>query len=240
MTRKPVALLAAVALALVGTLLLVTYVRAAEDRAVAGEALVPVLVLTEDVEAGTPSADLAGKFTTEKVPAKVKAEGAVASLADLSGTVAAVDLVEGEQLVGTRFAAIAESGRAPAPAGLLEVTVPLEPHRALGGQLAAGQKVAVVISLDELNGGPATHLRLHKVTVTSVQNSQVEDVATDDDSESDTVAPAGNLLVTLAVDAASVEKVVFAAEYGHLWLAAEPDAANEAGTGIQSKESVLR
>lgn len=238
MTRKPVTLLAAVALALVGTLLLVTYVRSAEDRAVAGEALVSVLVLTGDVEAGTPAGELADHVTVERVPAKVKAVGAVASLAELTGTVAAVDLVDGEQLVTTRFATVAASGRASAPKGLLEVTVPLEPHRALGGQLQAGEKVAVVITLDDDGSGKAaTHLVLHMITVTAVQASQ-DDVQGDDGN--DNAAPSGILLVTLAADSASVERIVFAAEQGHLWLAAEPDDALTLGTQIQTRDSVLR
>ncbi|MGD9798075.1 MAG: Flp pilus assembly protein CpaB [Acidimicrobiia bacterium] len=238
MTRKPVALLAAVVLALVGTILLVTYVRAAEDRAVAGEELVPVLVLTSDVKAGTPAADLADHVKTEKVPAKVKAEGAVTSVESLIGKIAAVDLVHGEQVVSTRFATVAESGRAAAPDGLLEVTVPLEPHRALGGQLQPGEKVAVVITIDDDGSGKAaTRLVLHKIVVTAVQVAEDDVVSDGDDAKS---APTGNLLVTLAVDGPSVEKIVFAAEQGHLWLAAEPDDASTEGSQTQTRDSVLR
>jgi hypothetical protein len=35
-----------------------------------------------------------------------------------------------------------------------------------------------------------------------------------------------------------MEKVVFGAEYGHLWLAWEPKDANEGGTKIQTKGGV--
>ena len=56
----------------------------------------------------TKAADLASHVKTEQVPAKVKAAGAVTSLSALSG-IASVDLVKGEQLVDTRFAAVAES-----------------------------------------------------------------------------------------------------------------------------------
>jgi pilus assembly protein CpaB len=241
MTRKPVALLAAVVLALVGTVLLVTYVHSAKDHAVAGEQLVPVLVLTGDVPAGTPAGDLAAHVTTEQVPAKVKAAGAVSALADLHGTVAAVDLVKGEQVVGTRFATVADSGRAAVPDGLLEVTVPLDPQRALGGQLVAGNKVGVVITVDDDGTGKAvTHLTLQKVLVTAVQPAADDAGSSGSDGKDAKTAPTGTTMVTLAVDAPSVEKVVFAAEHGHIWLAAEPDAANPAGTQIQSRDTVLR
>ncbi len=242
MTRKPVALLAAVVLALVGTILLVTYVHSAKDHAVAGEQLVPVLVLTDDVKAGTPASDLASHVKTEQVPAKVKAAGAVSTLSGLSG-IATVDLVKGEQLVNTRFAAVATSGRAPTPDGLLEVTVPLDPQRALGGQLVAGNKVGVVITIDDDGSGKAaTHLELQKVLVTSVQAATTDNSTSSDstDSKDAKTAPTGTMMVTLAVDAPSVEKVVYAAEHGHIWLAAEPDAANTAGTAVQNRDSVLR
>jgi pilus assembly protein CpaB len=239
MTRKPVALLAAVALALIGTLLLVTYVTSAKDRAVAGEELVPVLVLTSDIKAGTPASELASHVKTEQVPAKVKSDSAVTSIQELGSSVASVSLVSGEQLVSTRFSAVAASGRAAAPDGLLEVTIPLEPQRALGGQLQAGEKVGVVITVDDDGSGKATtHLVLHKIVVTSVQVSQTDSNKSDDKATK--AAPTGTLFVTLAVDAASVEKIVFAAEKGHIWLAAEPDSANTEGTQIQRQDSVLR
>jgi pilus assembly protein CpaB len=242
MTRKPVALLAAVVLALVGTILLVTYVHSAKDHAVAGEQLVPVLVLTDDVAAGTKSSDLASHVKTEQVPAKVKAAGAVTSISELNGTVASVSLIKGEQLVNTRFAAVAASGRAPAPDGLLEVTIPLDPQRALGGQLVAGNKVGVVITIDDDGNGKAvTHMVLQKVLVTSVQQPvDTSNSSGNSDSKDAKTAPTGTMMVTLAIDAPSVEKVVYAAEHGHIWLASEPDAANTAGTSIQNRDSVLR
>ncbi len=241
MTRKPVALLAAVVLALLGTLLLVSYVHTAKDNAVAGEQLVPVLVLTDDVAAGTKSSDLASHVKTEQVPAKVKAAGAITSIAELNGTVASVNLIKGEQVVNTRFAAVAASGRAAAPDGLLEVTVPLDPQRALGGLLQPGNKVAVVITLDDDGNGKAvTHMQLQKVLVTAVQVAQTDNSSSSSDSADTKKAPTGTMMVTLAVDAPSVEKIVFAAEHGHIWLASEPDTANPAGTSIQNRDTVLR
>ena len=42
--------------------------------------------------------------------------------------------------------------------------------------------------------------------------------------------PTSTLLVTFALDAPSVEQLVFAAEFGTVWLAAEPPDAPENGT----------
>ena len=51
-------------------------------------------------------------------------------------------------------------------------------------------------------------------------------------------APTGKLLVTLALDAPSVERVVFAAEHGTVWLSAEPSDAPEDGTKIVERGNV--
>ena len=54
-----------------------------------------------------------------------------------------------------------------------------------------------------------------------------------------TALPGATVLhVTLAMDAGSVEKVVFAAEYGKLWLSAQPENAPPTPTKTQSKATV--
>lgn len=154
--RRMIGIVAAVALAAVGTLLLVGYVKAAEERALAGEEVVPVLVVDQPVEQGTGPDGLIEALRTERVPAKVAAEGAVAEIDDLEGLVAGVDLVPGEQLTIQRFVApetLAVTKRVPAPEGFLEVTVSLAPDRALGGQIVPGDRVAVIASFDPIQVG---------------------------------------------------------------------------------------
>lgn len=237
MNRRLIGLVAALALAAIGTTVLVGYVRSAEARALEGERLVDVLVVTETVESGTKSEELADKVRTEQVPSKVRAAGAVSDLGDLKGRVAAVDLLAGEQIVSERFVAPDVQRRGAVPEGMLEVTVQLDPARAVGGRVVPGSTVGVVVSFDDLGtGGPVTHLMLHKVLVTAVQADQPPP---SDDEDDASIAPKGSLLITLAVDAASAEKVVFAAEHGRLWLTLEPENANEAGTRVQQKGSVF-
>jgi pilus assembly protein CpaB len=258
--RKTIGLVSAVLLAAVGTLSLSAYVRNAEDRAVAGEELVDVLVVRQPVAAGTASDDLASKVRIERVPAKVRASDALVSVRELDGLVADVDLVPGEQLLKTRFITADQQTRraslAPVPAGLHEITVALDPERALGGHVRTGDTVSVIASFDpfavdaatvvdgvQMQGGTktpnTTHIILHKVLVTRVQYPKGETVATDDAAdEGDRRAPKGKLLVTLAADAPSIERVVFAAEFGRIWLSYEPLDAPEDGTAIQSRGSI--
>ena len=99
------ALVAAIALALLGTLGLTAYVHGAKDRAVAGEKLVDVYVASAKITAGTPADQLHSKVKLEQVPAKVRATDAVTNLADLKGEVASIDIAAGEQLLASRFVA---------------------------------------------------------------------------------------------------------------------------------------
>ncbi len=255
MNRRVTGAIAAVLLAALGTFVLLAYVRSAEDRALAGERVVEVYVVQELVTKGTPAESLGTSVALTKVPAKVEASDSLDRLTGLRGKVAAVDLVPGEQVLSSRFIdpeALATQGDVEVPEGLLQVSVSLEPQRALGGQLKQGDTVGVLASFDPFEGEdppgeePApktpnsTHMVLHKVLVTKVQNAagaNAPGTTPGGDAGTD-AAPTSNVLVTLAVDAPSVERIVFAAEHGFIWLSHEPKTAPEDGTKIQTRETV--
>lgn len=244
MKRRIGGLLAALVLATIGTVALVGYVQSAKDKAVAGEKLVDVLVVSKPIAKGTPVGAIEGMVKTVQVPAKVQAEGSVTTLASLKSLVAGVNLVPGEQLVSSRFVtAQVAAQQVDVPPGALQVTISLEPQRAVGGQVRVGDTVGVVASFSQREGNTAeTHLILHKVLVTSVQVEQKppsDNAKKSVDDRTPTLAPTGNLMVTLALDAASVERVVFAAEHGKVWLTAEPNDANEAGTRVVNAGSLF-
>ncbi len=266
MSRRVSALLAALVLAVGGTVALVAYVATAEDRALAGERLVEVLVVSEPIPAGTPVEDFTSLVTVERVPVKVQADGALADLTGLDGRVAAVDLMPGEQVMSSRLVSRTvftdrEVG-IDVPEDMVEVTVELAAQRAVGGLLTPGQTVAVlasfepfqisetVIDVDGLaiplpsavgDGGAgstpnSTDLLLRKVLVTAVQEP-----AGSRGGEGDrlTDAPEESVFVTLAVDPIDAERVVFTAEYGSLWLAVERETVPEIPTPGQTRGSVL-
>jgi pilus assembly protein CpaB len=227
--QKLIGIVASVLLAAVGTGLLVAYVRSAENRALKGEKTVGVLVVSNTIPKGTKAEDITPNLRMEQIPVKVATSGALASITPLAGKVAAVDLLPGEQLVTSRFTTAAEVQGIGA--GMLQVTIALDPVRVLGGQLRKGDSVAVTISFDDPE---TTHLVLHKVKVTDVRTSDGLAVT----SAATGPAPTASMLVTLAVDAPAMEKVVFGAEHGRLWLAWEPKEANEGGTKVQTKAGV--
>lgn len=266
MNRKIIGIVAAVALATVGTLVLVGWAQSAEERALEGQRTVDVLVVREAVPEGTRVEDLGGRVVAEQVVAKVKADGSVDDLDALEGKVTAVDLVPGEQLLSARFAdpeELARQADVEVPEGLQELTISLEPQRVVGGNVRPGDTVGLVASFASEGAGEGeaagqeeatgeeetstkfvneTSMILHKVLVTRVQAAPVAAPAQEDEDEGDgpDPLPSGDLLITLAVDAPSVERIVFSQEFGSVWLTLEPEGATEDGTTIQRRETVLQ
>lgn len=251
MKRRILGIVTALLLASIGTFTLLAWAAAAEDRALAGERTVDVFVVRQAIAAGTGVDGLRESVELEQVPAKASAEGGVADLDDLAGKVATVDLVPGEQLVAARFAdpeVLARQTGVEVPDGLQEVTISLEPQRAVGGNLRPGDTVGLVASFDpfeDVTGGDAktpntTHLILHKVLVTRVQAAPTAAAPRDEEDDGPEPTPGSDLLITLAVDAPSVERVVFAQEFGFVWLTAEPATATEDGTRIQDRGTIYQ
>lgn len=281
MKKRVVGFIAAVVLALIGTTLLVAFVKGAEDRALAGETIVEVYVANTTIEQGTAGEDLVDKVSLEKIPTKVQVEGAVGDLGDIDGLVAEVDLLPGEQITFDRFVERSSISRyartVQAPNGLLEMTMSLSPERVGGGSIRPGDTVAIVGSFepfdietavlpegldisvtsdqldqlleaffknDDLVGDQtpnATHILKHKVLVTHVQEEELPQETFDSDGEvvgNGAIAPTGNLLITVAVDAPTIERIVFTKEFGLIWLAAEPSDASEEGTGLIDRGNV--
>ena len=237
--RRLLAAFAALLLLVVGSVVLLAYVHGADARALAGIRTVDVLVAEQLIPAGTAGDQLDGLVRTEVVPAKTALSGRVVNLSSLSGRVATVDLQPGEQLLFSRFTRpgdLQAPGTVDVPEGLQEVSVLLEPQRAVGGRLAAGDKVGVLISETLQDGTTATHAVLHTVLVTQVQGAPTPvDPAAEEDpatASSGTPAPSASLMVTLAVSAAQAEAVVFGIEHGTIWLSREPDRAQTGGTDV--------
>jgi pilus assembly protein CpaB len=242
--RRLLAATAALVLAVTGTVVLLAYVRGADARALAGVRTVEVLVVDQLVPEGTPGDDLAELVRTEQLPAKAAVEGVVTDLDELAGRIATVDLQPGEQLLASRFAApedVAVPGTVPAPAGTSEVSVLLEPQRAVGGRLAAGDEIGVYVSMTlENDAGKtigATHATLHGVLVTQVQGAPAP-VAEEETETASSGAPQGSLMVTVAVPARDAELVVFGMEHGTVWLSREPEGADTSDTTIVTQGNV--
>ncbi len=243
MNRRLLAAVLALVLAVLGGVVLVGWVKGADARALAGTRTVPVLVVVDPVPAGTPVADLKNSVELQELPAMSVPEGAMDSLDAVTGFVTEGALVPGEQLVAARFedpASALAAGTVEVPAGLSEVSVLLDPQRAVGSRLAAGDTVGVFVSQVLADGTGQTHALLHGVLVTQVQGAPSSTPA-DPGADAQTVAaeaPSGALLVTLAVRSADAETVVFGQEHGTVYLSLEPEGADTADTRVIDPGSI--
>lgn len=243
MTRRIIAIIAALVLAAVGSVLLASWVRAADRRAVAELAPMEVLVATGAIAEGTPAETVASMVEVRPLPGTAVAPTAVKSLEDISGLVAATPIEAGEQLLTQKFvepAALERPDEIEAPAGMHEISVQLEQRRVVGGRLQAGDTVAVFVSLT-VDSVQQTHLVLSKAVVTRVDGGIAPtptETPSEDPADSSPGqpqgAPAGNgqVMVTFALAAADAEKLVFGTEWGTIWLSKEPLDATTDGTRV--------
>ncbi len=213
---------------------------------------VDVLVVNKAIPAGTPVNEMAASLVIEKVPAAGVADTALANLDNAAGTVSAVDLVPGEQLLEERLVAPEEvktKGAVTVPAGLQEVSFEVEPKRIVGGRIEVGDHVGFFLSFEKgaykANLDDATsQLTVRKALVTAVQRAPqtapAEKPAEGAPDPQDTTLPEGSLMLTVAVNDIDAGKIVFASEFGRLWLTKEPLNAKNNGPRIERKEVVYK
>ncbi len=250
--RKLIGVIASVAVALVGTLVIIRSSKSNSPTPVAlAEPAVKVLKVVKPVPKGTPADKLGDAVQEVNVPASQKSAGAAESLADLTGLVVSTDLVPDEQVMKARFVTAAEQQRAEVAnsggSGLMGVWLSLEPLRALGGRVQPGDQVAVVASFVNVpsNGGntegavPATAILLHKVPVLEVVGGVVPVAApTDGSAAPATVAPVAPLLIKLGVTAGEAERLIYAMNNGSLWLTSEANDVPEVDTKVVVRDNV--
>jgi pilus assembly protein CpaB len=270
-----IGIIAAIVLATLGTIALISYVQNAKDDAIADEAVVTVLVLTDTVAEGASAGAIVDAIEATSIPVRLKVPDALTDVAQIAGRVTMVELRPGEQLLDSRLIEPEQLVSVEVPSGLQEVTISLDPQRAVGASLEPGDTVGMVLSFDSLNPSAAdatvtvdgaddaasmamtpkmTHLTLNQVLVTGVQLSQVDrdrvvdvgtgtiqpDDAVTDDSEAATEdSPRQEVLITLAVTAPEAEQIVFAAEFGLIWLTSQNTTTDLDGSRIVTHAQVL-
>ena len=257
--------IAALVVAIIGTVLLFNYVQGADRRALANTETEDILVVKLEVPAGTPASQLSQYVVTKAVPRTAVAADGVNDIGALGSKVTSVALVPGEQLLSSRMVdagAFLGPARVEVPAGLQEITVRLGIDRVVGGHIQAGDTVGVFISLGDAAAtteqgasaasGSATQLTFHKVLVTAVQFSsgapaQTQAAATQASSEgalnagSDSKQTSSDsYLITFARNAVDAERLVYAAEFGKIYLSKEPADATEGTSGVVNQTKVFQ
>ena len=239
MRTRIVALVIAIVLAVVGGVLLVNYVRGADQRATEGAELAPVLVVTTEVPAGATAKQLELFVEERSVPKAFLAEGAITSLdelTDLGDLVTTAVLVPGEQVVSGRFASadsvVDQGGSVLIPEGLQEVSVSLDAPRVLDGRLTPGDTAGIYVSVEGDGTTPRqTRPLLEQVLVTAVSGGTAV-------AEDGTITGTqGTVTVTVAVSERDAQAIIYAREYAQLWFTKQnPDTAPSVRTPFTVQE----
>jgi pilus assembly protein CpaB len=228
MRGRVVAVLVAVALAVAATATLVAYAAGADRRAIANQQPVLVYVAKARIPAGTSGEDAQNRGLIERtaLPRLAVAGGAVRSLEQLAGRVAAVEIVPGEQLLAVRWVGRGEAagGRLLSiPEGHQAVSIALDATRQVSGFVTPGDRVSVVVSLSLPRRGrsqPTSRFLLQDVQVLAVGGTAQEGRRAGQGQGQG--RGQSQSAVTLAVRPGDVERVVFAAENGSLYLSLLP------------------
>ena len=139
MDRKWIGVVLSLVLAAAGTWVLVQYVNGADERALEGVETVDVLVVSDTIPEGASISDVGARVERQQVPVSAQAAGSVDSLSGLQGTVTAVALVPGEQVIASRFVTpqeLAQTREFEIPDELLAVTLSLSPDATSTAALA--------------------------------------------------------------------------------------------------------
>ena len=259
----------ALILALIGGALLFFYVSGADQRALATLEPKPVLVVKQEIPAGMRTADLAEYVEVRELPTNAIVPGALAEVGELpAGQVAVTALKQGEQVLAARFVSPDDNQIAasvPIPEGLQLISIQLSPERVAGAQLNAGDKVGVLVSIEaevdpttapspaatddaDEEAAPAgadveaetraqTSLIANDVLVARVQGAPAQQTP---DSTTGEQLPGNEVIVTLAVDAPLGSKLVFAKEYGSIWLSRQTPTTDSTGAQIVDSGTVLK
>lgn len=147
MRRRIGIVIVAIALAIVGTVAVLAYVRQADQRALAGQKGVTVLVAADQIPAGTSAGTAMqdGLLTGKVFPASSVPSDAVTSVGPgLSDLVLSAALAPGELLTRSLLVTSVQSASGLAvPRGMIAVTLQLCLPQTVAGNIHAGSRVAV-------------------------------------------------------------------------------------------------
>lgn len=242
MARRLVLFAVALLIALMGSGAVFAYASHAEDRAMADQEPVELLVAKVKIPAGTTAQQAQDKGLVQpfKLPKRAVPEGALKDIQGVEADVTAGDVFPGEVLLAAKFvskSAAAVSGVLPIPPGKMAVSVSMEDPARVGGFVEPGSEVAVFDTFNayELNqSGPktpsgdgiqekfvynrATRMLLPRVQVLAVGDQPLGRGAQPEDKSKTPAGTDTHLTLTLAVDQAQAERLVHGMQTGHLYF----------------------
>jgi pilus assembly protein CpaB len=213
MERRTLLLVAAFVVAALGTTLVFLYVNGANDRALADQRPVTVLVAAKDIPAGTTVADAEAKvlFAPKAISQDSVIDGALGSPVTIRDKVALAPIYRGQQLIPRQFGDTSRTSPLLVPDGSIAVSVDVPESNRLGQFLTPGSLVAVFVT-GSSGGPPRTTLLLSRVQVIANGANTLTSPPSDSASQ-------GSGLLTFAVDQKQAQKLIAGAKGGDLYFA---------------------
>jgi pilus assembly protein CpaB len=239
---RTIAVVAAVVLALIATAAITMYIRGIEARAFDDAEMVEVFVAQEEIPAGITagSASEAGAIDREDRPRVSVPAGAIASLEEIAGLVTADPILQGEVLVRGRWVdpADARATGIEIPEGFEAISVQVGIPPGVAGFIRAGDEVSLIATLtgaapdeeDDEDGVDQADETRSQYLLQGIEVLAVgQRVATAEDGD-DIQEGTGQVLMTVALEPADAERLVFAIENASLYFTLLPEDAEPADT----------
>ncbi|GAB2766374.1 hypothetical protein GCM10027039_29290 [Terrabacter koreensis] len=264
MNRRVIAIVVALALAVLGGALVITYARNADARAIAGESPAPVWVAQGPIRSGTSLKDAqrTGLIAQTAVSAKALPVGALQEInADNNSLLALSDIAPGEFLLAARFGTTLPGVKAiDIPSGMLAVSFSLSEAARVGKFVTPGSHIALfqTYTIKDLtdtpeakvinaNGVKGTSLLVPDVLVIAMGDAPLSGQAAQPPVEGQPVTAAGasgGYLITVAVKPADVASLIHAIKNRDLYAAlrgsdVKLDPSNEV-TDLQLRDAVTK
>ena len=246
MKRRILTVALALLLAAIGTGAVLAYVRQADERALAGQRAVSVLVAGQLIPSGTSAGTALqdGWLKSEKLPAGSVPSDALASVVpDSSSLVMSADVQPGQLLLRPMLVtAVQVTGGLAIPAGMVAVTVNLCLPEAVAGNVHAGSQVEVFDTKaatasnltdgpscsppheQQANGSARIEVAVPRALVLSVGPASVNGAAAQSTSASSSSSSSSssansNVLITVAVSQANASRLILLSQTGLPYLA---------------------
>ncbi|SKB08549.1 Flp pilus assembly protein CpaB [Aeromicrobium choanae] len=213
MNSRVIAAIAAAVLAIVGIGAVVAYAASAKNRAFEGAELVKVYRVVNDLSANADSATVGDNVELVSLPNASVAKGAISDLKAIEGLKTTVPLVQGEQLLDSRFAkeGAKAASKANVPDGLQEMSVSLDAAAGVGERIDEGVRVGVIATVEK-DDDKRSRMIAQNVLVTNVKSNEDN-----------------TMVVTLAVNTSQATGVAAAAQFGQVRLTVQNDKTNRDG-----------
>ena len=240
MGRRTLLLVAALVVAALGTTMVFLYVNGVNDRALADQKPVQVLVATAPIAIGTTARDAqnSGALEQRTISRVSAARGALSDITPIADEVALGPIFVGEQIIEAKFGQPGSTSSLPIPEGKLAVSVQLADPARVAGFVAPGSDVAIFLTFDGGGGAASevTRVLLPKVQVIATGASTVVSTTTTTGGETQT-EELPKALLTLAVTQKEAQKVVYGSQHGQMYfgLLTEASEVDRSDTGVTAE-----